>query len=182
MNEAETRAELIDPQLAAAGWGVVEGSKVLREFYITAGKIQLGGSRDTPLKADYVLQYNGLKLAAIEAKSNEQEVGEGVAQAKNYALRLELATTFAANGLEIYRICMRTGAEGNVPHFPTPQELWNATFAVQNDWRNRFAAVPFETMSGTKPPRYYQCIFFKSCICSELTKSLVRQYVSIGKE
>ncbi|MCP9888140.1 hypothetical protein KBY96_09405 [Cyanobium sp. ATX 6A2] len=25
MNEAETRAELIDPLLAAAGWGVVEG-------------------------------------------------------------------------------------------------------------------------------------------------------------
>ena len=25
MNEAETHAELIDPLLAAAGWGVVEG-------------------------------------------------------------------------------------------------------------------------------------------------------------
>jgi len=30
MNEAETRAELIDPKLKACGWGVVEGSKVLR--------------------------------------------------------------------------------------------------------------------------------------------------------
>jgi len=29
MNEAETRAELIDPKLKACGWGVVEGSKVL---------------------------------------------------------------------------------------------------------------------------------------------------------
>ena len=28
MNEAETRAELIDPALAAAGWGVVEGSRI----------------------------------------------------------------------------------------------------------------------------------------------------------
>jgi len=26
MNEAETRAELIDPKLKACGWGVVEGS------------------------------------------------------------------------------------------------------------------------------------------------------------
>ncbi len=26
MNEAETRAEHIDPALAAAGWGVVEGA------------------------------------------------------------------------------------------------------------------------------------------------------------
>ena len=37
MNEAETRAELIDPKLKACGWGVIEGSKVLREFNITAG-------------------------------------------------------------------------------------------------------------------------------------------------
>lgn len=40
MNEAETRAELIDPKLKACGWGVVEGSRVLREYSITAGNIQ----------------------------------------------------------------------------------------------------------------------------------------------
>ncbi len=28
MNEAETRADHIDPALKAAGWGVVEGSKI----------------------------------------------------------------------------------------------------------------------------------------------------------
>ena len=38
MNEAETRAEYIDPKLKASGWGVVEGTKVLREYKITAGK------------------------------------------------------------------------------------------------------------------------------------------------
>ncbi len=32
MNEAETRAEHIDPALKAAGWGVVEGSQIRREF------------------------------------------------------------------------------------------------------------------------------------------------------
>ena len=42
MNEAETRAELIDPALKACGWGVVEGSRILREYHITAGKIQFG--------------------------------------------------------------------------------------------------------------------------------------------
>ena len=30
MNEAETRAEHIDPALKAAGWGVVEGSRFHR--------------------------------------------------------------------------------------------------------------------------------------------------------
>ena len=42
MNEAETRAEYIDPKLKASGWGEVERSKILREFRITEGKIQTG--------------------------------------------------------------------------------------------------------------------------------------------
>ena len=83
MNEAETRAELIDPKLKACGWGIVEGSKVLREYHISQGKIQTSGVRGKREIADYVLVYKGVKLAVIEAKADEQEVGEGVMQAKN---------------------------------------------------------------------------------------------------
>ena len=90
MNESETRAELIDPKLKACGWGVVEGSKILREYHITAGKIQSGGGRAKKLTADYVLVYKGIKLAVIEAKSSDSVVGEGVAQAKLYAEKLKL--------------------------------------------------------------------------------------------
>lgn len=156
MNETETRAELIDPKLTASGWGVVAGTKVLREFIITDGRIQTGGGRGKQLKADYVLVYKGIKLAVIEAKSNELPVGEGVAQAKNYAQMLGLDTTYAANGREIYRIDMKTGAEELVPHFPTPDQLWNKTFDSPNHWRDQFNALPFEYMGGTKGARYYQ--------------------------
>ena len=55
MNEAETRAEHIDPALKAAGWGVVKGSRILREFPITLGRIEGLGRRSKPLIADYVL-------------------------------------------------------------------------------------------------------------------------------
>ena len=48
MNEAETRAELIDPKLRMSSWGVVDGSKVMREYPITDGKIQPGGGRGKP--------------------------------------------------------------------------------------------------------------------------------------
>ena len=75
MNEAETRAELIDPKLKACGWGVVEESKVLREYNITAGRIQSSGGRGKKLTADYVLVFKGIKLAVIEAKSVGQGVG-----------------------------------------------------------------------------------------------------------
>ena len=156
MNEAETRAELIDPKLKACGWGVVEGSKILREYNITAGKIQTGGVRAKKLTADYVLVYKGIKLAVVEAKSNDLVVGEGVAQAKQYAEKLKLETTYSTNGKEIYSICMKTGAEGLVSDYLTPEQLWNKTFAVQNEWREKFSAIPFEDVGGTKGARYYQ--------------------------
>ena len=155
MNEAETRADLIDPQLAKAGWGVLDDSRILRERHITAGKIQTGGKRAKPLITDYILVYKGRQLAVVEAKSNEYSVGEGVGQAKEYAAKLQIAFTYAANGVEIYQINMLTGAEGLVKNFPTPEELWEQTFAP-NEWEERFNPVPFEDISGTKPPRYYQ--------------------------
>jgi len=155
MNEAETRAELIDPKLKACGWGVVEGSKVLREYSITAGKIQTGGRGKREI-ADYVLVYKGIKLAIVEAKSDEQEVGEGVMQAKKYAQKLQLETTYSTNGKAIYQICMKSGEESLVTDFLSPDELWNKTFTEQNNWREQFANVPFEDKSGSWQLRYYQ--------------------------
>lgn len=156
MNETETRAELIDPKLRECGWGVVDGSRILREYPITAGKIQTGGGRGKVLKADYVLVYKGIKLAVVEAKSDELAVGEGVAQAKLYAEKLNLVMTYATNGKEIYSIDMKSGQEGKVTGYPTPQELWDMTFSSQNEWRDKFAAVPFESVGGSKGARYYQ--------------------------
>lgn len=156
MNEAETRAELIDPKLKACGWGVVEGSRILREYNITAGKIQTGGIRGKKTIADYILVYKGIKLAVVEAKSDNLGVGEGVAQAKQYAEKLDIETTYSSNGNEIYSICMKTGAEGLVDNYLSPEELWHKTFAVQNEWREKFASVPFEDKSGTWQLRYYQ--------------------------
>lgn len=162
MNESETRAELIDPKLKACGWGVVEGSKVLREYNITAGKIQTGGGRGKREIADYVLVYKGIKLAVVEAKSDELEVGEGVMQAKKYAEKLKLETTYSTNGKAIYQICMKTGVEGLVTDFLSPEQLWNKTFPKSADtelaevWREKFANVPFEDKSGSWQLRYYQ--------------------------
>ncbi|CAC9561745.1 Type I restriction-modification system, restriction subunit R (EC 3.1.21.3) [uncultured Gammaproteobacteria bacterium] len=159
MNEAETRAELIDPQLKASGWGVVEDSKILRErdvCKITDGRIQVGGGRKNPLIADYILIYKGIKLAVVEAKSSDLVVGEGVVQAKLYAEKLNLNYTYSANGKEIYQINMKTGEEKLVVNFPTPDVLWHAMYSEQNKWLDAFSMVPFEDKSGAWKPRYYQ--------------------------
>jgi type I restriction enzyme, R subunit len=156
MNEAETRAEYIDPKLKESGWGVIEGSKVLREFRISPGKIVIGGTTPKPEIADYVLVYKNRKLAIVEAKKESLEYTEGVAQAKTYAGKLQIAYTYSTNGHDIYEIGMQTGLEGPVAKFPTPDELWDKTYSDQNAWKEKFANVPFEDVNGSKNARYYQ--------------------------
>ncbi|MDB6004515.1 MAG: putative restriction endonuclease [Prosthecobacter sp.] len=164
MNEAETRAEHIDPALKAAGWGIVEGSRIRREYGITLGRIEGAGKRGKALTADYILEYLTHKLAVVEAKAWDLPLTEGVAQAKNYAAKLAIRYAYATNGQGIYEVDMTPPAdatnppEWEVPQFPTPGELWDLTFAVANVWRDRFAAVPFEDKGGTFQGRYYQDI------------------------
>ena len=159
MNEAETRAEYIDPALKARGWGVVDGSRIRREksaYEITPGRILGGGKRNKPEIADYVLEYRNTKLAVIEAKAWDRPYTEGVAQAKSYAKKLNVRFTYASNGQKIYSIDMLTGIETDVAAYPTPDELWRMTFAEQNVWLDRFSAIPFEDKGGTWGARYYQ--------------------------
>ena len=167
MNEAETRAEHIDPALARAGWGVHAHSRIRREYVISPGRIEDHGRRGKVLKVDYVLEYRNHKLGVIEAKAWDEALTEGVAQAKNYAGKLGLRFTYASNGRGIYAIDMHTGVEGPIAAYPSPSQLWEMTFGVANAtadaaafaaevWRDRFAAIPFEDKSGSHPGRYYQ--------------------------
>jgi type I restriction enzyme, R subunit len=158
VNEAETRAEHVDPALKAAGWGVIEGSRIRREFPITPGRIEGLGRRGKPLTADYVLEFQNTKLAVIEAKPWDDALTEGVAQAKNYAGKLAIRFTYSTNGQGVYCIDMQEGKEGELASYPTPDELWKRTFPTLNVWRDRFAAVPFEDKGGSHPSRYYQGI------------------------
>ncbi len=158
MNEAETRAEHIDPGLAAVGWGVVEGSRIRREYPITLGRLEGAGKRGKPLTADYVLEYRNTKLAVVEAKAWDKALTQGVAQAKDYAGKLALRFTYASNGQGIYGIDMQTGEDSEIVAFASPDELSSRTFATRNVWRDRFASVPFEDKGGFFQGRHYQDI------------------------
>ena len=181
MNEAGTRAESIDPLLKQAGWGEVEGSKVLREFRITDGRIQTGGRRGKSEIADYVLVYKNQKIGVIEAKAETLEATEGVAQAKAYAEKLQIDYTYATNGKEIYQISMKTGQEGKVDSFPTPDELWQRTFTDWNDWKGMFAKIPNE---GERGKRYYQDLAINhalNAVAEEKNRILLTMATGTGK-
>ncbi len=153
--EADTRARYIDPALREAGWDVVPGSLTSREE-IAPGRITIGGKRENPMSADYVLRFRDQKLAVIEAKRSGLDAAEGVAQAKEYAGRLKARFAYATNGLTWYEMDTHTGAERDVDAPPSPDDLWARTFEEDLQWRDRFGAVPFETGGGKWQPRYYQ--------------------------
>jgi len=133
----------------------VEGSKVRREV-ITLGRIQGSGKRGKQDIADYVLEYRNRKLAVVEAKKWDAPHTEGVAQAKNYCGKLSARFGYSTNGQKIYAMDMQTGWEADVAAFPTPDELWDMVFAEANEWRDKFASVPFEDKGGLVSARYYQ--------------------------
>src|SRR5580704_2934020 len=184
MNEAETRAEHIDPALKAAGWGMVEGSRIRREYPITLGRLEGLGRRGKALTADYILIYRNTKLAVVEAKAWDEALTLGVAQAKNYAGQLAIRFTYSTNGQGIYGVDMKEGTEGELPRFPTPDELWNLTFTEANAWRDRFAAIPFEDKGGFFQPRYYQDIAIDrvlEAIAAEKPRILLTLATGTGK-
>lgn len=154
MNEAQTRLNKIDPALKKAGWNVVEQSHIIVEYAITNGRVSKSVA-PKPLKADYILSYKGVKLAVVEAKSDEKDVSDGVAQAKQYAKMLNIRFTYATNGDKIYAMDMETGDEDEVSAYPTPDELWTWTFGKADEWRDKFNEQPLFN-NGTKTPRYYQ--------------------------
>ncbi len=167
MDETTTRIKKINPRLLNEGWDSVPGSQILyeqRAYEIAPGRIQKGATKH-PKKADYILEYHGKKLAVIEAKSDEKDVSEGVAQAKEYARMLQIRFTYSTNGDDIWFIDMgvkdRQGnyiipsTEHEVDKFPTPQELWQMTYPEENSWRDKFNLEPLNRGAG-RMPRYYQ--------------------------
>ncbi len=158
-NEADTRAELIEPALKAAGWGGSEHSRIRRE-QLALGRLLGGGRRERPSWADFVLHVREHKLAVVEAKAESEPATLGLAQAKRDAHRLLAPFAFSTNGHDIYRVNMQTGEEGPVDAYPSPDELWDAAFGAEaagtHQWLVRFGAVPFEDKGGQWQPRYYQ--------------------------
>jgi type I restriction enzyme, R subunit len=153
LNEADTRAQYIDPALERAGW---VGSSVKRELQITAGRLLGGGRKASPLKADYFLQFEGKRLAVVEAKKFDANYTEGHAQAVEYATKLGLPFAFATNGRQIRFIDMRSGTESDISEYPSPQELIAKLNESSNEWLTKFEKYPYENKYGDV--RYYQSI------------------------
>ena len=138
----------------------MDGSDIFTEqraYILAPGRIARKAKRN-PDRIDYLLVYKGVKLAVVEAKSDEKDVSEGVEQAKRYASAMNIRWAYSTNGENIWAINMQPVkggfTEDFVTSFPSPDELWQQTFPDENLWRDRFNLCRFHT--DIKKPRYYQ--------------------------
>ncbi len=131
LNEADTRAQLIDPRLNRAGW---TRSQVTREHYYrpdwqyTAGRVVLRGGRvgrEKPRIIDYLLRYtDSFPIAVVEAKAEDVPTVAGLEQAKRYARENNLLFAYAANGRTVIEWDGFSDTTREIGEFPTPDELW----------------------------------------------------------
>ena len=114
--------------------------------------------------ADYILYYKAnIPIALIEAKDNNHSVGDGMQQALEYAVTLNIPFVFTSNG-DGFVFHDRTGTSAqtesnlSLASFPPPQELWARYRAWKGLAPEQEAIVLqdyFDDASG-KAPRYYQ--------------------------
>lgn len=131
-NEADTRAQLIDPALHARGW-----TEELIRREETAGAIEVIGARavkrprgrcDYTLRVKVAAQAQPVALALIEAKAEQLPPMHGLEQAKLYgsSKRLNVQFVFASNGhlyVEFDRFTGKTDGPFPLAAFPTPDDL-----------------------------------------------------------
>lgn len=160
-NEADTRAKLIDLKIESSGW---EDRNILREFQITAGKVNIFGDqviRDDKKIADYLLMHNeAFPIAIIEAKDESHTPLDGMQQAKDYAQKLEVLFVYSTNGHGIEEFDFTTNTQTTIEKFPTPDELYSRLVSFNKTLAKKLEKNPLEyplhhSLVG-KNPRYYQ--------------------------
>src|SRR5712671_5788426 len=164
LSEADICAKYITPAVVQAGWD--EATQLRREVSFTRGRIIVRGklvTRGKARRADYVLYYQHIPIALIEAKDNHHAVGDGMQQALEYATTLDIPFVFSSNGDGFVwhdRTGTNTQLETTRPldQFPSPATLW----ASYRAWKGlaaeqeRIVLYPYHDDGSDKEPRYYQ--------------------------
>jgi type I restriction enzyme, R subunit len=149
-SESDTRAKYIDPQLKRDGW---EDHFIVREYAFTNGR-KFVGAKGKQKYADYLLRYNGVNLAIIEAKKYDLHPTEWLEQVKEYGKILAVRYLYSTNGQKIYEFDLESGTGDYIENYPSPEELYHRTFGEANHTREILQKEPYYISS--KRPRYYQ--------------------------
>ncbi|MBR8512383.1 DEAD/DEAH box helicase family protein [Burkholderia cenocepacia] len=142
-SEAQTRAELVDQQLYAAGWNVKDPTQVVEEFDILVSLPPNDAEARIPYESyqysDYVLLGRDRKpLAVVEAKRTSVSATFGREQAKQYCYNIQkqlggdLPFCFYTNGHDTYFWDLENYPPRKVVGFPTRDDLERFAYIRRN--------------------------------------------------
>ncbi|CAM4393986.1 EcoAI/FtnUII family type I restriction enzme subunit R [Deinococcus marmoris] len=159
ITEADTCRQYILPKLQAAGW---TDDLIREQKTFTDGRILVQGrnaKRGKQKRVDYLL-YSRLHfpIAVVEAKAAYLAPGQGLQQAIDYAVVLDLPFAYSTNGHGIVEHDLLTGQGRELDAFPTRAELVNRLHAhrgLSPEAEDRLL-IPYHL--GDRIPRYYQTI------------------------
>ena len=164
MTEEDIKLQFITPAIIKK-WAL---SLITMETRITDGQINLRGnmvSRKEAKKADYILYLNeSTPIAIVEAKDNKHAVGDGLQQAMQYAIMMDIPFAYSSNGDGFMEHDFLTGEERSISmeDFPAPDALYARFKAGANhgegltQQEESIIRQPFYSGQNTYPPRYYQ--------------------------
>lgn len=162
LSERDICTKFISPAVKRAGWD--EMTQMREEVSFTKGRIIVRGklvTRGKAKRADYILYYKpNLPIALIEAKDNNCSIGDGMQQALEYAVTLDIPFVFSSNG-DGFIFHDRTGLSPEVEttlqleEFPSPDDLWDKYRRWKGLTPEAEQLVLQEYFEG-KPPHYYQ--------------------------
>jgi type I restriction enzyme R subunit len=123
LSEDDTRAKLIDPKLRRSGWSE---EMIERSRRISPGRIiDESGNRKKGTEIDYILSYNSIPIAVVEAKPEGKPAISGMGQAKDDAKNyIHTPFAYSTNGHKIEEFDFTTNTQRSIERFPTPEELW----------------------------------------------------------
>jgi type I restriction enzyme R subunit len=164
LSEDDICVKYITPAIVDAGWDEI--TQIRRQVYFTKGRIIVRGklvTRGKAKRADFILYYCGIPIAVIEVKDNTHAVADGLQQALEYALILDVPFVFASNG-DAFVFHDRTGQSAQLEttlgldDFPSPDALWELYRAWKGLAPAQEAIVlqPYHDDGSGKEPRYYQ--------------------------
>jgi type I restriction enzyme R subunit len=165
LSERDICTKYITPAVKRAGWD--EMTQMREEVSFTKGRIIVRGrlvTRGKAKRADYILYHKpNIPIAIIEAKDNYCSIGDGMQQALEYAVTLDIPFVFSSNG-DGFVFHDRTGlgeeqeTTFRLEDFPSPDDLWDK----YRRWKGLSPEAEqivlqdyFDDGSG-KAPRYYQ--------------------------
>jgi len=168
LSEDDTRAKLVDPKLRESGW---KEEMIKRGRHITPGRlIDEQGKRKNGTEIDYILYYNSIPIAVVEAEPESKSALSGMGQAKDDAGNyMHVPFAYSTNGHEIEEFDFTNNTQRTVACFPTPEELWKRYLKYK--FKEKLTEVklnpltyPYHYLTGGKCPWYFQEVAIRKVI------------------